>query len=34
LLEGFQNMNMSQIAKEAHKLGLVGVIERKPEMVK
>ena len=33
-LDSFKNMNMREIAKKAHELGLVGVIERKPEKVK
>jgi len=33
-LQRFKDMDMNQIAKEAHKLGLVGVIERKPEKVR
>lgn len=33
-LESFVGMNMREIAKEAHKRGLLGVTERKPEKVK
>ncbi|MBA7694940.1 hypothetical protein ES703_103556 [subsurface metagenome] len=33
-LDTFANMDMREIAKKAHGLGLVGVIERRPERVK
>ncbi len=33
-LDTFANMNMREVAEKAHKLGLAGVIERKPEKVK
>jgi len=33
-LDVFVGMNIKDIAKEAHKRGLVGVVERKPEKVK
>lgn len=33
-LDIFIGMNMREIAKKAHELGLVGVIERRPERVK
>jgi len=33
-LESFVGMNMGEVAKKAHELGLIGVAERKPEKVK
>lgn len=33
-LDAFKGMNKTEIAREAHKLGLAGVYERKPQKVK